>query len=75
MIERSTDNEMGRGCEALCVYEVLAIGNDGSVTDHHSFLCACGACGEEYIGDVGRELLVLQGCDYLSISFFGYVFL
>ena len=56
VVEGAIDDKDKVVGEALTSNEVLCIGNDGTMADHHTFRLARGACGVKDIGDAVRNI-------------------
>ena len=60
MIEGTINDKDEIVGEALTYNEIFCIGNEGTMTDHHTFRLARGACGVKDIRDAVRNIRSLQ---------------
>lgn len=73
MIERTADDKRYILVKTLSTYQILGIGQDGSMAQHHSLLVSGSACGEQDIGNVvgdgisGNHRLDLGETDFRNV--------
>ena len=75
MIERTVDNERNIVCKALCINQILSIGYDCAMANHHALRHACSACGKKHISNLVRKILGSYNPRYLFKTHLGNVFL